>query len=189
MVTFKVRGSAVSKLQSHYEETVYVLPQSPQKFLIPIWPASEEKNTDSSRGFELGTPAFGIQRLNHWIALCLERNLLFNTILISFLPSVYTNVSWKCFLWSKFSSFFVIKRLGILFLENTDINRQKLKLTKLPNISHCNITIPSTKCFLAVQAHCESVFYQSCRFSAFSNFYDFFESNKEIISSSLYFPC
>ena len=42
MVTFKVRGSAVSKLQSHYEETVYVLPQSPQKFLIPIWPASEE---------------------------------------------------------------------------------------------------------------------------------------------------
>ena len=36
MVTFKEWGSTVPKLQSHYEEIVYVLSQSPQKFLIPI---------------------------------------------------------------------------------------------------------------------------------------------------------
>ena len=84
---------------------------------------------------------------------------------------------------------FVIKRLRILFSENADIHRQKLKFINLSIISYYNIPMPSTQCFLAVQAHCESVFKQSLRYHHFSLFCYSCQSNKEIILSSLHFPC
>ena len=41
MATFYGWGSTASKLHSHYEETVYFLPLSPQKFLVLILLTSE----------------------------------------------------------------------------------------------------------------------------------------------------
>ena len=45
---------------SHFEEAVYFLPLSSQKFLVLILPTLEPPS-----GFEHGTPGLGIQRLNH----------------------------------------------------------------------------------------------------------------------------
>ena len=54
---------------SHFEEAVYFLPVSSQKFLVLILPTSEgwkaESILESPSGFEQGTPGLGIQRLNH----------------------------------------------------------------------------------------------------------------------------
>ena len=54
-------------LQSHYEETVYFLPLSPQKFLVFIWSTMKgwytESILDPTSGFELKTPEMGIQDL------------------------------------------------------------------------------------------------------------------------------
>ena len=62
-------GLTASRIQSHYEETVYLTPISPQKFLVIIWLTSEglkaESNLEPPSGFEHGTPELGIQRLNH----------------------------------------------------------------------------------------------------------------------------
>ena len=54
---------------SHFEEAVYFLPLSSQKFLVLILPTLEGWKADSTleptSGFEHGTPGLGIQRLNH----------------------------------------------------------------------------------------------------------------------------
>ena len=56
---------------SHFEEIVYFLPLSSQKFLVLILSTSEGWKTESTLeppcGFEHGTPGFGIQRLNQLI--------------------------------------------------------------------------------------------------------------------------
>ena len=66
MAPFYGWGSTASRLQSQYEEAVYFLPLSSQKFLVLIWVTSEEWKTESTlespSGFEHGV---GIQRLNH----------------------------------------------------------------------------------------------------------------------------
>ena len=54
---------------SDFEEAVYVLPFSSQKFLVLILSSSEvwkaESTLEPPSGFEHGTPGLGIQRLNH----------------------------------------------------------------------------------------------------------------------------
>ena len=54
---------------SHFEEVVYFVPLSPQKFLVLTLSASEglraEPTLEPPSGFEHGTPELGIQRLNH----------------------------------------------------------------------------------------------------------------------------
>ena len=60
MVPFYGWGSTVSKLQSHYEETVYFLPLSSQNILVLIWSTLEgwkaEPTLEPTSGFEPGTP-------------------------------------------------------------------------------------------------------------------------------------
>ena len=60
---------------SHYEETVYFLPLSPQEVLVPIWSTSEGWKAKSTLeppcAFEPGTFGLGNQRPTHWaIATC-----------------------------------------------------------------------------------------------------------------------
>ena len=60
---------------SHFEEAVYFLPLSSQKFLVLILSTSEgwkaESTLEQPSGFEHGIPGLGIQRLNHLaIATC-----------------------------------------------------------------------------------------------------------------------
>ena len=54
---------------SHFEEVVYFLPFSSQKFLVLSLSTSEGWKAESifepPSGFEHGTPELGIQRLNH----------------------------------------------------------------------------------------------------------------------------
>ena len=54
---------------SHFEEAVYFLPFSSQKFLVLILSTSEgwkaESTLESPSGFEHGTRGLGIQHLNH----------------------------------------------------------------------------------------------------------------------------
>ena len=54
---------------SHFEEAVYFLPLSSQKFLVLILSTSEGRKAESTlephSGFEHVTPGLGIQRLNH----------------------------------------------------------------------------------------------------------------------------
>ena len=54
---------------SHFEEAVYFLPFSSQKFLVLILSTTEgwkaESTLEPPSGFEHGTPGSGIQRLNH----------------------------------------------------------------------------------------------------------------------------
>ena len=54
---------------SHFEEVVYFLPFSSQKFLVLILSTSEgwkaESILEPPIGFEHGTPELGIQCLNH----------------------------------------------------------------------------------------------------------------------------
>ena len=56
MVTFYGRGSTAERLQSHYENAVYFLPLSSEKFLVPIWSTSEgwkaESTLEPPGGFE-----------------------------------------------------------------------------------------------------------------------------------------
>ena len=55
---------------SHFEEGVYFLPFSSQKFLVLILSTSEgwkaELTLEPPSGFEHGTPGLDIQRLNHY---------------------------------------------------------------------------------------------------------------------------
>ena len=54
---------------SHFEEAVYFLPLSSQKFLVLILLISEGWKAESAleppSGFEHGSPGLGIQRLNN----------------------------------------------------------------------------------------------------------------------------
>ena len=54
---------------SHFEEAVYFLPLSSQKFLVLILSTSKgwkaESTLEPPSGFEHGTPGLGIQCLNH----------------------------------------------------------------------------------------------------------------------------
>ena len=54
---------------SHFEEAVYFLPFSSQKFQVLILSTSEGWNAESTLeppiGFEHGTPGLGMQCLNH----------------------------------------------------------------------------------------------------------------------------
>ena len=56
---------------SHFEEAVYFLPFSPQKFLVLILSTSEgwkaESTLEPPSGFEHGTPGLGIQGLSHYV--------------------------------------------------------------------------------------------------------------------------
>ena len=67
MVTFYGRGSTAERLQSHYEDAVYFLPLSSEKFLVPIWSTSEgwkaESTLEPPGGFEHRTIGLWIQRL------------------------------------------------------------------------------------------------------------------------------
>ena len=69
MASFYGWGSTISKLQSHYKETVYFLPLIPQEYLVLISSISEgckvESTLEPLRNFESGTPGLGIQRLKH----------------------------------------------------------------------------------------------------------------------------
>ena len=55
--------------KSHFEEALYFLPLTPQKFLVLILSSSEgrrpELTLEPLSGFEHGTPGLGIQRLDH----------------------------------------------------------------------------------------------------------------------------
>ena len=68
MAPFYGWGSTALRLQSHFEKVVYILPLSPQKFLLLIWSVSEGWKAESTlvlpSGFEHGTPGLGIQLLN-----------------------------------------------------------------------------------------------------------------------------
>ena len=62
-------GVQLSQGYSHFEEAVYFLPFSSQKFLLIILSTSEgwkaESTLEPPSGFEQETPGLGIQRLNH----------------------------------------------------------------------------------------------------------------------------
>ena len=68
MAPFYGSGSTASGY-GHFEEAVYFLPLSSQKFLVLILSTSEgwkaESTLEPPSGFEYGTPGLGIQRLNH----------------------------------------------------------------------------------------------------------------------------
>ena len=54
---------------SHFEEAIYFLPLSSQKFLLLILSTSKgwkaESTLEPPNGFEYGTPKLEIRRLNH----------------------------------------------------------------------------------------------------------------------------
>ena len=58
-------GSTVSRLHSHYEETVHFLPLGPQGFRVLNWETLEgwkaELTLEPPSGFEPGTPGLEIQ--------------------------------------------------------------------------------------------------------------------------------
>ena len=62
-------GAQLAQGYSHFEEAVYFLPLSSQKFLVLISSTSEgwkaELTLETPSGLEHGTPWLGIQRLNH----------------------------------------------------------------------------------------------------------------------------
>ena len=66
---FIMDGVQLPQGYSHFEEAVYFLPLSSQKFQVLIWSTSEgwkaESTLEPPSGFDHGTPGLGIQRLNH----------------------------------------------------------------------------------------------------------------------------
>ena len=62
-------GSVTSRLQNLFDETVYFLPLSTQKFLVLIWSTSElwkaKLTVEPPGGFQHESPEFGIQSLKH----------------------------------------------------------------------------------------------------------------------------
>ena len=67
---------------SHFEEAVYFLPFSSQKFLVLILSTSEgwraESTLESPSSFDHMTTGSGIQRLNHWVIAIIQSKTLFN---------------------------------------------------------------------------------------------------------------
>ena len=73
-------GVQLSHGYSHFEEALYFLPFSSQKFLVLILLTSEGWKADSTleppSGFEHRTPRLGIQCLNHLAKpFCVTRNI------------------------------------------------------------------------------------------------------------------
>ena len=66
---FFMDGVQLPQGYSHFEEAVYFLPFSSQKFLVLILSTSEKRKAESTleppSGFEHRTPELAIQRLNH----------------------------------------------------------------------------------------------------------------------------
>ena len=66
-------GAQLPQGYGHFEEAVYFLPLSSQKFLVLILSTSEEWKAESTleppSGFDHGTPGLRIQRLNHFAIL------------------------------------------------------------------------------------------------------------------------
>ena len=66
---FFMDGVQLPQRYSHFEEAIYFLPFSSQKFLVLILSTSEgwkaESTLEPPSGFEHGTPGLGIQCLNH----------------------------------------------------------------------------------------------------------------------------
>ena len=62
-------GVQLPQGESHFEEAVYFLPLSPQKFLVLALSTLEgsmaESTLEAPSGFEHGTSGLGIQPLNH----------------------------------------------------------------------------------------------------------------------------
>ena len=71
LVPFNGWGSTISKLQSHFEETVYFLRLCPQEYLVLISFISDgwkvESTLEPLSGFEPGAPWLGFQVLKHQI--------------------------------------------------------------------------------------------------------------------------
>ena len=69
MTPFHGWGSTVTRLQSHYQEKVYFLPQTSQKVLVLVWSILEgwkaESILEPPSGFEPWTPGLGTQHPNH----------------------------------------------------------------------------------------------------------------------------
>ena len=69
MAPFSGLGLIPPRLQNHYEEAVYFLQLSSQKFPVLIWSTSEgwkaESTLEPHSGFEHRTPGQGTRRLNH----------------------------------------------------------------------------------------------------------------------------
>ena len=69
MAPFYQWSSNVWKIQSHYEETVYLLPRSPQEYLVLISATLKEWKAESTlkppSDFEPGTHRLVIQHFNH----------------------------------------------------------------------------------------------------------------------------
>ena len=69
MAAFYGWGSTASRLHSLYEEVVYFLPLSSQKFLVLIWSTLEgwkaESTLEPPSGSQHGTPGLRIKRLKH----------------------------------------------------------------------------------------------------------------------------
>ena len=67
--SFFMDGVQLPQGYSHFEEAIYFIPQSPQKFLVLTLSTSEEWKAESTleppSGFEHWTPGLGIQHLNH----------------------------------------------------------------------------------------------------------------------------
>ena len=63
-------SSNVSRLQSHYGETVYFSPLNPQEFVVLTWSTMEEWKTElilkPLSVFEIRTPGLGMQQLDHY---------------------------------------------------------------------------------------------------------------------------
>ena len=97
MAPFYGWGSTTSRLQSNYEEEVYFLPQSSQKFLVLIWSTLEEWNCDLTleplSGFEHRTSGLGINCFNHSLGNC----------------SVYIKIYWSFFTLSSYHLQGIIK--------------------------------------------------------------------------------
>ena len=78
-----MNGVQVPQAQSHFEEAVYFLPLSPQKFLVLTlltlegWKA--ESTLEPPSGFEQGNPELGIQCLNHK-AIALNADFVFRKV-------------------------------------------------------------------------------------------------------------
>ena len=82
-----------------YEETVYFLPLSFQKFLVLIWSTLERWKAESTleppSGFEHGTSGLGIQHLSHHDTI-FSVNIGLIECIISVLDSFHKKIQFTC---------------------------------------------------------------------------------------------
>ena len=84
-------GVQLPQGHGHFEEAVYFLPFSSQKFMVLILSTSEGWKTQSTleppSGFEHGTPGLGIQRLTVKVFNCKDKIIVkFNYVLQIVVP-------------------------------------------------------------------------------------------------------